>query len=288
MLNLHTVATLAAGATIALGIRYAAVRVAAALAPKQAPDTSKTATHHRLSNAEGGWAETPGVASAHELEDGGESGRGTRVFRLAITGGPCGGKSSSLVKLKTALNKQGYDMYSVPEAPTMLMNGGCRYPGINGGFLLAEFEGALIQLQLQLERSYTRIAASTGRPSVVVMDRGLLDIKAYLPADQWAAVLEATDLSEEYLLERYDAVLHLVTAADGADEFYKYGHTTDDSGVSVYREEAPAKARELDKKVRDAWCKHPRQGIIKNLSDGFSGKMARSEAFVTCLLDAVS
>lgn len=72
-----------------------------------------------------------------------------------------------------------------------MMNGGCKYPGIDGGEALMEFEMALINLQMQMERTFTKVATSTGRPSVVIMDRGLLDIKAYLPgrACAWTCAL---------------------------------------------------------------------------------------------------
>jgi hypothetical protein len=107
-----------------------------------------------------------------------EKGSAIYVPRIALTGGPCAGKSSSMQNITDTLLKLGYDVYFVPEVPTVLMNGGCKYPGIDGGKLLVEFEIALMSLQLQMERSFTQIAASTARPSVLIMDRGLLDIKA--------------------------------------------------------------------------------------------------------------
>ena len=67
------------------------------------------------------------------------------------------------------------------------MNGGCKFPGTSNDEMLMEFESALLLEQLQSERSFLMIAASTGRPSVVVMDRGLMDIKAYLPSDDSTA-----------------------------------------------------------------------------------------------------
>jgi hypothetical protein len=69
----------------------------------------------------------------------------------------------------------------VPEVPTILLIGGCKYPGIDGRPSLIAFEKALIQGQLQLERSFVAIAESVDRPTVVIMDGGLLDVAAYLP-----------------------------------------------------------------------------------------------------------
>lgn len=43
---------------------------------------------------------------------------------------------------------------------------------------LLAFEKSVILMQLQVEQSFLSVARSTGRPGVVVFDRGLLDIPA--------------------------------------------------------------------------------------------------------------
>ena len=48
----------------------------------------------------------------------------------------------------------------------------------------------MLELQLQMEESFLRIAASTGQPTVLIMERGLLDLPAYLPTKQWRQVLD--------------------------------------------------------------------------------------------------
>ncbi|KAH8081023.1 hypothetical protein JL720_8918 [Aureococcus anophagefferens] len=54
------------------------------------------------------------------------------------------------------------------------------------------------------------------------MDRGLLDAAAYLPQDgaQWREILADIGVNEPYLLGRYDMVLHLRTAAAGAEAHF--------------------------------------------------------------------
>mmetsp|Transcript_1053 Transcript_1053/g.1436 ORF Transcript_1053/g.1436 Transcript_1053/m.1436 type:complete len:219 (-) Transcript_1053:126-782(-) len=200
---------------------------------------------------------------------------------IALTGGPCGGKSSALKSIQSKLKEQGIDVYLVPEVPTVIMQGGATYPGVDGGSALVAFESAIIQLQIQMERSFATIARSTGRPSLIICDRGLLDIAAYLPRQAWLNVLVAMGLTEEELLGRYDGVLHLVTSADGAEKFYKYGHVKDDSGNDVYRAETPEMARDLDSKVFGCWSGHGTAGRIGNEEDGFAGKLARATQFVS-------
>jgi hypothetical protein len=43
---------------------------------------------------------------------------------------------------------------------------------------LLAFEQSIILMQMQVEESFLSVARSTGRPGVVVFDRGLLDIPA--------------------------------------------------------------------------------------------------------------
>mmetsp|Transcript_38963 Transcript_38963/g.122056 ORF Transcript_38963/g.122056 Transcript_38963/m.122056 type:complete len:239 (-) Transcript_38963:1648-2364(-) len=200
------------------------------------------------------------------------------IYRIALTGGPCGGKSSSLAHFSDALKKRGFDVYAVPEIPTILIMGGCKYPGVDGGRKLVEFETALIELQLQAEDSFLRCAASRGKPAAVVYDRGLMDIPAYLPREKWLQILAANDLTESYLLSRYDLVLHLVTAADGAEKFYTTGNND-------ARTETPDMARMLDSKVRESWSGHEKQFVIPN-NGSFDDKLEAATAEVMNLIDS--
>jgi hypothetical protein len=47
-----------------------------------------------------------------------------------------------------------------------------------------------------------------------------MDISAYMSPDMWDQILAAVGTSSNELRQRYDAVLHLVSAADGAEQFY--------------------------------------------------------------------
>ena len=72
------------------------------------------------------------------------------AFTLVLTGGPCGGKTSSLAVLKKALTERGYRTFCAPEVPTMFLSNGGEYPGHDGGERLIMWETAIIQLQRQL------------------------------------------------------------------------------------------------------------------------------------------
>jgi predicted ATPase len=205
-----------------------------------------------------------------------------RVFTVCLTGGPCSGKSSSLSAFAKALTNEGLDVYSVPEVPTIIMNSGFPYPGLEGGELLMEFEVQLFKTQLQLEDTTVSMAEARDtllrhRPSVVFFDRGLIDMKAYMPPEMWAAVLERFKVTEEQLVARYDLVLHLVTAADGALGFY----TTANNAA---RTETAEQARENDRRVRSAWDCHPHRAIVDNSGPSFQSKIDRATDMVLHLV----
>ena len=215
----------------------------------------------------------------------------TKVIRIALTGGPCAGKSSALEHMIQAATQAGFDMITPPEIATLFFNSSYALPSpSSSGFAeqVFTFQANVLKLQLQLERCFSDLAGSSGRPTIVVFDRGLMDGRAFMTDEMWKRGLDglnreltggrpAGSINEEYMLQRYDGVVHLVTAADGAAEHYKYGVVTDDSGNAVYRRETPAEAVDQDRKLRQAWAAHPKQVVVHNSSlYGFEAKVARA------------
>ena len=71
-----------------------------------------------------------------------------------------------------------------------------------------------------------------------------------------------------YIEKRYDAVVHMVTAAEGAEEFYNYSNSA--------RFETVEQARERDYKLRDAYLGHHRYMIVDNESKSFEDKISKA------------
>jgi CYTH domain-containing protein/predicted ATPase len=189
------------------------------------------------------------------------------IHRIVLTGGPCGGKTTALAKIQERLASLGFGVYLVPEAATMLITGGASFAGATPQHVLA-IETGLLRLQLSMEDEFRRIAESAGRPAVIICDRGAMDVSAYLPPSTWQALLDENDWTVVGLRDRrYDAVVHLVTAADGAESFYTTANNT-------ARTETPEQARTIDRKLRESWLGHPHLRIIDNSTD-FAGKMKR-------------
>ncbi len=149
----------------------------------------------------------------------------------------------------------------------MLITGGAAFKNATLEQVLT-IETSLIRLQMGMEDEFLRIAQSCGAPSVLICDRGTMDVSAYLPHAMWQALLDENGWNAVGLRDRrYDAVLHLVTAADGAEAFY----TTANNSA---RTETPEEARVIDKKLRDVWVGHSHLRVIDNASD-FAEKVRR-------------
>ena len=155
-----------------------------------------------------------------------------------------------------------------------MISNGASYPGLQAKReILLQYEQTLLKLQIQFEDAFRGLAAAQNQPAIIVCDRGALDIAAYLPEDLWNETMHMSGSTPESLNQRYDSVIHLVTAACGAEQFYTRSN-------NAARTETAEEARVLDSKVRRAWIGHPSLHIIPNDSEGFEGKMAESIAII--------
>ena len=209
-----------------------------------------------------------------------------RVYTVCLTGGPCSGKSSSLSSFVKELTSRGFDVYTVPEVPTLVMNSGFPYPGMAPELepLLFDFEQQLFKMQLLYESTVVHMAARRDallrqRPCVIVLDRGLMDMRAYMTPQMWQAILAGegdAGLTEDAVRARYDLVIHLVTAADGAEAFY----TTANNAA---RTETAEMARENDRRVQVAWEGHGNWRRVTN-AGSFEDKVEEATRHVINLV----
>jgi len=194
------------------------------------------------------------------------------VFRIVLTGGPCGGKTTCLSAITERMQGLGLQVYRIPETATLLLGGGFSVRDVSPSQLVGVEEG-ILRVMMAMEDVFYAIACSTSQPAIILCDRGTMDVSAYLPRDAWTALLDENNWTVVGLRDkRYEAVIQLVTAADGAESFY----TTENNAV---RTETLAEARVLDQRVRDAWVGHPHLRVIVNAID-FAHKVQRVVAAV--------
>ncbi|HEY9551037.1 MAG TPA: AAA family ATPase, partial [Prevotella sp.] len=171
----------------------------------------------------------------------------------------------------------GFKVFTIPEVPTLFSQSGMDYLTSNKGFFY-EGEKATLEIQMALEDKFVRMASECEEPALIICDRGAMDISAYMSPEMWNEITAAVGTSTSELRDhRYDAVLHLVSAADGAEQFY----TTSNN---KQRTEGIELARRIDKKVIDAWTGHPHLRVINNHED-FSNKLYRVLKEISSVLE---
>lgn len=193
------------------------------------------------------------------------------IKKIVLTGGPCAGKTTALVKITEYFSGFGYKVFNVPEVPTIYSTAGWNYLTPNRD-LYYQGERVILETQLAFEDQFMRLAEVCTKPVLIVCDRGTMDISAYITPKEWDEITAMAGTSTNALLERYDAVLHLVSAADGAEQYYTTA--TNATRYEQANEEGLRIARELDKKVIRAWTGHPHLRVINN-HDDFQNKLNR-------------
>lgn len=193
------------------------------------------------------------------------------IKKIVLTGGPCAGKTTALVKIVEYFSGMGYKVFTIPEVPTLFSIGGWNYLTPNRQ-LYYQGERAILETQLALEDQFMALAEVCTKPVLIVCDRGALDISAYIKPEEWEEITQMAGSDSESLRKRYDAVLHLVSAADGAEQYYTTA--TNATRYEKADEEGLRLARELDKKVINAWSGHSHLRVINN-HDDFNAKLSR-------------
>lgn len=191
--------------------------------------------------------------------------------RIVLTGGPCAGKSKALAVLSQWLSEQGRYPVLVPESASLVFSAAGR-PDYSDKPRLMECQKAIARFQMQIEDLFLSTICKPN--SVLIADRGVLDAKAFLFPEDWQYLLESVNLTEPVALQRYDAVIHLVTTADGAPQHYK---------LEGFRNETLEEAVKQDRQLQDVYGKHPCHQVIDNSSD-FAGKLERMKQAISTIL----
>lgn len=168
-----------------------------------------------------------------------------RQFRIVLTGGPGGGKTTAADMFRREI---GEGVVVVPEAATILFQGGFPRSPEPGAMRYAQT--AIFHVQRHLED--VQAALFPGR--TLICDRGTVDGAAYWPGyphDYFGAV--GSTMAAE--LARYDAVIFFETAAVSGASI---------EGGNPIRNETIAEAARLDGKLRALWSQHPRFILVPN------------------------
>lgn len=189
-----------------------------------------------------------------------------KVWSFVITGGPCSGKTTALSSMEQELTRRGYHVLIVPETATELIPNGIKPLG--NCLELLQFQYIVMEKQLSKEALYRKVAEMLPHEKIVILhDRGVIDNKSYITQEQFNKLLQDFHMTEVEARDRYDAVFHLVTAANGAVTAYTLTN-------NAARTETPEEARRLDELGIANWTGHPHLHIVDNSTD-FNGKIRR-------------
>lgn len=125
------------------------------------------------------------------------------IYKFVLTGGPCAGKTTSLDRLSTFFRDRGFRVYVVPEASTLLQTGGAFFLDLKEKDIL-NFQWQILKLQMSLEDSFYSLAQDTGKPCVILCDRGAMDGSAYVTPEQWEELKADHDLDTVTLRDTCD------------------------------------------------------------------------------------
>lgn len=198
---------------------------------------------------------------------------------IVVTGGPGAGKSTSMARLTERLASWGYRVFVVPEAASMIITG-----GVSDIVRLAREEPRrfnavqrhLLRTQRSLRDRFRALASEFDEPTVILYDRGEMDNQAYMGPDHFRALLAEEGLSLLDARDSYAAVIHLQSAACGAESHYTLAN-------NAARSESAELAREMDARTLGAWVGHPHLRVVPALED-FEQKIHRVGAEVARVL----
>lgn len=190
------------------------------------------------------------------------------IPKYAMTGGPVSGKTSLLPFVLQQLVKAGIKPFFVPEAATHIFSMGydLRNPLLQHSILQTQ-----LFFEKQAETAAELYVQQTDKPAVIICDRGIFDIKAYMNDGKFKKLLKDHDL--DYVQtrdQRYKGVIHLETTAKDKEDIYLrefHGNPT--------RSETPEDARNRDNQLKRAWNGAQHVWVIDN-STGFDEKKQRA------------
>jgi len=176
------------------------------------------------------------------------------MTRICLTGGPCAGKTTAMTHCADQLRQLGIKTYIVPETASILSKGGATFPKPDEGKEKAvKFQISLLKLQMALEDAIIDIANDfyPDDKVVILYDKGTIDASVPLTNELWDALLDETGWTEIQLRDkRYDMAIHMVTAADGAEEYFQRADENSRTGDIE-------DALRIDRRTRQAWLGHP-------------------------------
>jgi len=195
------------------------------------------------------------------------------MFKIALTGGPCSGKSTVLERLKTLPAGAHYRVAYLSEVASELLKERTSYIEGHDDRILRQFY--IYRTQLAMENCLSEeLAKEYERETVLITDRGVSDALAYLDEGDVEKVLSGRE--EESFADRYDAVLFFEPT--GEKQFEKKNNA---ARLERNYEEILA----ASKKTKQAWEKYYRGRLFTiGMTDDVEEKVLKTAEIINKLL----
>lgn len=189
-----------------------------------------------------------------------------RLFKVVLTGGPCAGKTTAKALILERFSPQ-VNVVCLPELASMTFKSGIKIDPSSYSFEeLVLFTKEFVAMQIRVEDYFEQLSRNNKGVTLMICDRGACDTFGYCSAEVRAKVLQELGLTfHDLSSKRYDMVLHLVSCANGAAQFYNNDNEA--------RFESVEEAVECDIRIQNVWKSHPSFYIINNSHTGFQEKM---------------
>ena len=181
---------------------------------------------------------------------------GNLIAKIALTGGPCAGKTTTISRIEEHLSDLGYHVLTINECATETIRNGIR-PFGEHAVGVYEFENEILNLQLYKEKrfkDFIQVYPDTTK-IVILCDRGSVDVCAYLGWDDYNKMLLENNLKHDDLLKEYDLVIHMITVA--ADMENRYSNSNNKA-----RFEDSEEAINVDNNIKEAWRDYPNLKVV--------------------------
>lgn len=170
-----------------------------------------------------------------------------KIIKIAISGGPCSGKTTAIDKVVDYFKDKVAEVYVIPETARILLE-----QGMDRSNQL-EFQRAVFDYQIKAENELENQINSKYNEQedvcLIICDRGVADGFSYLNKEDRKAFMEAVGMDLVTAWSRYDAVMFLETSSS---------YENDEN-----RTENESEALKLSNELLSVWMGHPHLRYIK-------------------------
>lgn len=169
------------------------------------------------------------------------------IIKVAVTGGPCSGKTTAINRIIKHYKNKGYAVFSLEESARLLIEAGADRTN------MLEFEERVLKHQLdaeeKLDEEISKKDFGAEEPVLVIYDRGIVDAFGYLCREDREKLINTVGIDLIQAWCRYDAVMFLENS----------GLYQNDSS----RVETEEEAQQISDSLLSVWMGHPHLRYIK-------------------------